>query len=105
MSEARKLNKRVMHMSYRPIITNVREASSNEKSGLYEFIINLADGTECRAFYNRFPEWKMTNISRLQKTPCPVCRKDFICKCMESFTGELEQQIVENQWIDKAIAH
>lgn len=93
-----------MQMSYKPMISNVRKASSNDKEGLYEFIINLADGTECRAFFNRFPEWKMTNISRLQKTPCPVCRKDFICKCMESFKSELEQQLEEHQWFDKAIA-
>jgi hypothetical protein len=80
------------------------EASSNEKDGLYEFIINLADGTVCRAFYTRNPEWKMTNISRLQKTPCPVCRKDFICKCMDSFADVFQQQIDDNHWIDKAIA-
>lgn len=93
-----------MHMSYRPVITNMEEASSNEKSGLYEFILYLADGTVCRASYSRSPEWKMTNINRLQKTPCPVCRKDFICKCIESYKGELEQQINENQWIGKALA-
>jgi hypothetical protein len=40
-----------MKMSYRPSITNVTKASSNDKEGLYEFIIKLADGTECRAFY------------------------------------------------------
>lgn len=91
-------------MSYRPIISNVEEASNNEKDGLYEFIIYLADGTECRTFYNRYPEWKMTNISRLLKTPCPICRKDFICKCMEGFKGVLQQQIDEHQWLEKAIA-
>ncbi|MWV44412.1 hypothetical protein GRF59_12300 [Paenibacillus sp. HJL G12] len=91
-------------MSYRPVISNMKEASSNEQSGLYEFILDLADGTVCRVFYSRYPEWKMTNISRLQKTPCPVCRKDFICKCIESYKGELTQQIEENQWIDKALA-
>ena len=93
-----------MKMSYRPSITNVTKASSNDKEGLYEFIIKLADGTECRAFYNRFPEWKMTNISRLLKTPCPVCRKDFICKCMESFTADFEEQMTGDEWINKAIA-
>lgn len=91
-------------MSYRPNITNVTKASSNDKDGLYEFIIKLADGTECRVFYNRFPEWKMTNISRLLKTPCPICRKDFICKCMEAFAPELEGQMIGDQWIEKAIA-
>ncbi|MNB81375.1 hypothetical protein D3C75_281550 [compost metagenome] len=90
-------------MSYKPVITNVTKASSNEKEGLYEFILKLADGTECRAFYHRNPEWRMTNISRLLKTPCPVCRKDFICKCMEAFTGELEDQMIGDNWIEKTV--
>ncbi|QWU17332.1 hypothetical protein SAMN04487895_104284 [Paenibacillus sophorae] len=91
-------------MSYKPVITNVTKASSNDKDGLYEFIIKLADGTECRAFYHRLPEWRMTNISRLLKTPCPICRKDFICKCMEAFTGELEDQMIGDNWIEKTTA-
>ncbi|GGA37289.1 hypothetical protein [Paenibacillus physcomitrellae] len=88
--------------SYKPSVDNVILASSNEKDGLYEFIVHMVDGTECRVFYNRTPEWKLTNISRLQKTPCPVCRKDFICKCMDSFTGEIDQQMNEGQWFEKA---
>ncbi|MEF2967086.1 hypothetical protein V3851_14685 [Paenibacillus sp. M1] len=91
-------------MSYRPSVENVTKAGSNEKEGLYEFIVKLADGTECRAFYHRFPQWRMTNINRLQKTPCPVCRKDFICNCMESFSGDIGLQIEDGQWIDKALA-
>lgn len=93
-----------MTMSYRPNVENVTMAGSNEKEGLYEFIVKLADGTECRVFYHRFPEWRLTNISRLQKTPCPVCRKDFICKCMDNFSGDIERQITDEQWIDKALA-
>lgn len=90
-------------MSYKPRVDSVIKASSNEKEGLYEFIVHLADGSECRVFYNRFPKWQLTNISRLQKTPCPVCRKDFICNCMNSFTGEIAQQIEEDQWFEKVL--
>ena len=86
--------------SYRPIVDNVIKASSNEKEGLYEFIVHLADGTECRIFYNSVPEWQLTNISRLQKTPCPVCRKDFICKCMDSFASDIHAQL-QDQWLEK----
>ncbi|MFM9276807.1 hypothetical protein [Paenibacillus jiagnxiensis] len=88
--------------SYRPNIVNIKKASSNEKEGLYEFTMYLADGTECRVFYQRYPEWTMTSISRLQKTPCPVCRKDYICKCIEQYTSDLEQQLQENNWLEKA---
>lgn len=91
-------------MSYKPTVDSVIKASSNEKEGLYEFIVHLADGSECRVFYNRFPKWELTNISRLQKTPCPVCRKDFICNCMNSFTGEINRQIEDGNWFDKALA-
>ncbi len=93
-----------MHVSYRPQISNVTKAGSNVEEGLYEFIISLADGTECRVFYNRFPEWKMTNVSRLGKTPCPVCRKDFICKCMEKFSVDLDQQMKDGGWLNSAVA-
>ncbi|AWB43831.1 hypothetical protein DCC85_06080 [Paenibacillus sp. CAA11] len=90
-------------MSYRPNVEHVTKASSNDKEGLYEFIVHLQDGTECRVFYNRFPEWKLTNISRLQKTPCPVCRKDFICKCMDNFSDDIGQQMHDGQWFSKAL--
>ncbi|USB34103.1 hypothetical protein [Paenibacillus sp. YPG26] len=91
-------------MSYRPIVENVTEASSNQKDGLYEFIVKMVDGTKCRVFYHRFPEWKLTNISRLLQSPCPICRKDFICKCMDNFAGDIGQQIVDGQYLDKAEA-
>ncbi|WP_223069072.1 hypothetical protein [Paenibacillus caui] len=90
-------------MSYKPSVDNVIKAGSNEKEGLYEFIVHLADGSECRVFYNRFPKWQLTNISRLQKNPCPVCRKDFICRCMESFADNIGQQIEEGHWFEKAL--
>lgn len=95
---------RVMTMSYRPSVENMTKASSNEKEGLYEFIVKMTDGTACRVFFRRDPEWRLTDISRLQKTPCPVCRKDFICKCMDRFSSEIRRQIEDGQWIDKALA-
>ncbi|CAH1203475.1 MULTISPECIES: hypothetical protein [Paenibacillus] len=91
-------------MSYRPSIATLQIASKNEKDGLYEFTMKLVDGTHCRVFYSRTPEWKLTNISRLQKTPCPVCRKDFICKCMDQYAADLHQQMMDDQWVEKAIA-
>ncbi|WP_106766715.1 hypothetical protein [Paenibacillus faecalis] len=91
-------------MSYRPQISNVIKAGSNEKEGLYEFIISLADGTDCRVFYSRLPEWKMTYVNRLGKTPCPVCRKDFICNCMEKYSIDIDQQMKDGDWFNKASA-
>ena len=63
--------------------------------------MKLVDGTQCRVFYSKAPEWKMTAISRLQKTPCPVCRKDFICKCMDQWSGDLHQQMINDEWMEK----
>ncbi|WP_036720284.1 hypothetical protein [Paenibacillus sp. JCM 10914] len=90
-------------MAYRPQIADVTTAGSNDKEGLYEFIIHTADGTDIRVFYSRFPEWKLTALSRLGKVPCPVCRKDFICKCMEKFSHEFDQQMNDGQWLAKAV--
>lgn len=91
-------------MSYRPNVENVTKAGSNEKSGLYEFIVKMTDGTQCRVFFHRDPEWRLTDISRLQKRPCPVCRKDFICKCMDKFSGDIARQMEEGQWFGKVLA-
>ncbi|MDQ0087301.1 hypothetical protein J2T12_000695 [Paenibacillus anaericanus] len=91
-------------MSYRPSVENVTKAGSNEKDGLYEFVVKMVDGTACRVFYSRYPEWRLTNISRLQQSPCPICRKDFICKCMDNFSGVIASQMHEGQWFDKALA-
>ncbi|MDQ0170404.1 hypothetical protein [Paenibacillus tundrae] len=91
-------------MSYRPKIAQLQVASQNEKDGLYEFTVKLEDGTQCRVFYSRSPEWKLTHISRLQKTPCPVCRKDFICKCMDQWSEDLHHQMIDEQWVDKGLA-
>ncbi|WP_336759550.1 hypothetical protein [Paenibacillus sp. USHLN196] len=90
-------------MSYRPRIADLELAYGNKEDGLYEFKMNLVDGTKCRVFYSRSPEWKMTNISRLQKTPCPVCRKDFICKCMDQWATDLHHQMIDDQWMEKAV--
>lgn len=89
-------------MPYRPQITDVTTAGTNDKEGLYEFIIHTTDGTDIRVFYNRFPEWKLTALSRLGKVPCPVCRKDFICKCMDKFSNEFDQQMRDGEWLNKA---
>lgn len=94
---------RVITMSYRPNVVNVTKAGSNENDGLYEFIVKMADGTACRVFYHRFPKWRLSNVSRLQKTPCPVCRKDFICKCMDKFSADIHRQMEEGQWLDNLV--
>ncbi|MBP2000562.1 hypothetical protein J2Z69_001593 [Paenibacillus shirakamiensis] len=89
-------------MSYRPIVNKVTEASNNDKDGLYEFMVNMEDGTQTRVFYQRYPEWKLTNISRLLRNPCPICRKDFICKCMDNFTADIHNQLIEGQFLEHA---
>ncbi|GGN99370.1 hypothetical protein [Saccharibacillus kuerlensis] len=86
------------NMAYRPTVVGVDKAGSNEKDGLYEYVLHLEDGTMCRTFYNRFPEgWRMTHVSRLLKTPCPICRKDYICNCFEKFKGELDAQMKDGR--------
>lgn len=86
-----------INMAYRPKVVGVDKAGSNDKDGLYEFVVHLEDGTLCRVFYNRFPEWKLTNVSRLLKTPCPICRKDYICNCFEKFKVELDSQLQDGK--------
>lgn len=89
---------------YKPVIKEFTLAEKNEKNGLFQFIMELADGSKCRIFYSKNPDWKATHIARLNVTPCPVCKKDFICNCMEKFLDVLDQQIKDRELFQAALA-
>ncbi|ASS65907.1 MULTISPECIES: hypothetical protein [Paenibacillus] len=76
-------------MSYRPIVTGSKLAERNDSTGLYQVVVKLKDGGECRLFYSPLG----TKINRLQTTPCPVCRRDYYCSCMDNFVEEISGQV------------
>ncbi|SDT40675.1 hypothetical protein SAMN05444162_4162 [Paenibacillaceae bacterium GAS479] len=76
-------------MSYRPLVTNSRLAERNDATQLFQVVVKLKDGGECRLFYG--PEG--TKINRLQTTPCSVCRRDYYCNCMDKFVDVISSQV------------
>ncbi|WP_152394987.1 hypothetical protein [Paenibacillus guangzhouensis] len=91
-------------MAYIPRVNDFKLSDYNEKEGLYQFVVELQDGIKCRMFYNRYPEWTVKNISRLHTTPCPICRKDYICKCMENVVDQIHAQVQERELISSVLS-
>lgn len=84
-------------MAYQPQVANAKIVSHNPKNGLFEIVAELKDRTVCRLFYQKEADGAITptHISRLQKEPCPICRKDFLCNCMSRFMHEISEQSVD----------
>lgn len=76
-------------MTYEPIVKEKTLIERNDADNLYQVKVRLQDGTLCRVFYNHGAK----HVSRLLTIPCPICRKDFICKCMSRFADQLDEQI------------
>jgi hypothetical protein len=86
-------------MSVKFTISNVEKSDINEKAGLYQFIVTFADQSKGRLFYSKNPDWKLINVSRLLNVPCPMCRKDYYCKCLEYYSQELDQEVREGGYL------
>lgn len=76
-------------MAFRPTVVDSKLVASNPKSGLYQVLVKLRDGSQCRVFYNN----KEASVNRLQTTPCPICRRDYYCHCLDKFTDQITSQI------------
>jgi hypothetical protein len=81
-------------MAFQPQVVDAKIVSNNPKNGLFEIVAKLKDRSECRLMYEKKPtgEVKVTHINRLFKEPCPICRKDFLCNCMNSFISDISSQ-------------
>lgn len=81
-------------MAYQPKVTEATIVSHNTKNGLYEVVVKLEDRTHCRLIYETLADGKKvaTNISRLLKVPCPICKRDYLCHCMTPYLGVIGNQ-------------
>jgi hypothetical protein len=81
-------------MSYRLKVKDAQVVSRNEKNGLFEVLAVLEDRTQCRLVFETLEngETRATHISRLHREPCPICKRDYICKCVERFRDEIADQ-------------
>ncbi|TMV48158.1 hypothetical protein FE783_19620 [Paenibacillus mesophilus] len=77
-------------------VTDLQQSDSNEKLGHFQFLVTFADKSKCRIFYDKNPDWKISNITRLLTVPCPICRRDYFCNCLDRFTDEIHREIQDS---------
>ncbi|HUC91215.1 MAG TPA: hypothetical protein VMS09_04195 [Paenibacillus sp.] len=82
-------------MAFNPSIVDIEAFDKNEKTGLYQFVATLPDQSKVRLFMSKNPKWKLEDVNRLLNNPCPICRKDYYCKCMERHMSSLEASAIE----------
>ncbi|GMK45031.1 MULTISPECIES: hypothetical protein [Paenibacillus] len=80
-------------------IKSVTLADKDLKSGLFQYIMTLADGSRARLFYSNKPEWHLTGVTRLLNVPCPLCMKDYYCGCFEKNAELFDRQVNEHDFI------
>jgi hypothetical protein len=80
-------------------VTNVQKADANEKDGHYQFLVTFADKTQCRVFYSKNPDWKLDSVTRLLTVPCPICRRDYFCNCLDRFTDVIDREIKDSGFL------
>jgi hypothetical protein len=86
-------------MAYDPQVVDAKIVSDNKKNGLFEIVVVLKDRNQCRLFFERDPETgvgKVTSLNRLMKEPCPICRKDYLCNCLDRFKQTIADQAMSH---------
>ncbi|UHA76183.1 hypothetical protein KIK04_18895 [Paenibacillus sp. 481] len=76
-------------MIFKPQVVEAKMHERNDATNLYHVVARLQDNTHCRIIYNNGTK----SISRLLKNPCPICRKDTHCKCLDRFVEEIASQV------------
>jgi hypothetical protein len=82
-------------MAYDPQVVDAKVVSDNKKNGLFEVVAYLKDRNQCRLIFERDAvtgEGKVTNLNRLMNEPCPICRKDYLCNCLEYYMHGIAEQ-------------
>jgi hypothetical protein len=82
-------------MAFKPVITNIQPSDVNEKEGMFQYVVTLSDQSKHRLFLTKNPKWKLNNINRLLNIPCPICRKDYYCKCMDRHLAAFEDEFTD----------
>ncbi|PZD94353.1 hypothetical protein DNH61_18265 [Paenibacillus sambharensis] len=82
-------------MAFNPVIFDLQPSDKNEKEGLYQYIATFSDQSKCRLFLTKKPDWKLAHANRLLNIPCPMCRKDYYCKCMEKHLPAIEAEFLQ----------
>jgi hypothetical protein len=85
-------------MAYQPKVIDVKVVSENPQNGFIEVVAELHDRNRCRVVFETDPNTgvrKATNVSRLYTVPCGVCKKDYLCYCLNRYLDEIGEQALE----------
>jgi hypothetical protein len=85
-------------MAFYPTIKDLQESDKNPEQNLYQYIATLTDQSKHRLFLKKDEagEWVLMGANRLLNIPCPICRKDYYCKCINDYMPQLEDEFKKN---------
>ena len=85
-------------MAYQPKVVEAKKVSENKKNGFFEIVAELEDRNRCRLTFAVDPatkEPKVTHINRLYTVPCAICKKDFLCYCLNRYMTDIADQALK----------
>jgi len=84
-------------MAYQAKVVNAKVVSENKNNGFFEIVAELSDRNRCRVTFERNEQGEAvaTHISRLYTVPCGICKKDFLCYCLNRYKEEIGEQALE----------
>lgn len=91
-------------MAYQARVVEAEVVSENKQNGFFEIVAVLSDRNRCRITFEPNPETgepKATAISRLYTVPCGICKKDYLCYCLNRYLDTLGEQALEVAGVKK----
>ncbi|WP_438446595.1 hypothetical protein [Gorillibacterium sp. sgz5001074] len=85
-------------MAYQPKVIDAKVVSENPNNGYFEIVAELHDRNRCRLTFEKDPETgtpKVTHVNRLYTVPCGICKKDFLCYCLNRYMDDIGAQALE----------
>lgn len=85
-------------MAYQARVVEANVVSENKQNGFFEIVAVLSDRNRCRITFESDKETgkpKATHINRLYTVPCGICKKDFLCYCLNRYMDQIGEQALE----------
>lgn len=85
-------------MAYQAKVVEATVVSENKKNGFFEILAVLSDRNRCRITLEMDPATgapKATHINRLYTVPCGICKKDYLCYCLNRYMDQIAEQALE----------
>lgn len=92
-------------MAYQAKVVEATLVSENKQNGFFEIVAVLADRNRCRVTFEIDPQTgapKATHINRLYTVPCGICKKDFLCYCLDRYIEVIAVQALELAGVNQA---